>query len=476
MNPRSAPRFGITTSLHAWALAVGVALAAGWLTHAGRVRVPFDSYFYIEFAKQFRGSAPGSFGSAWPYGWPLLGAATGLAGLSAYHGLLLLAAAAWAGLLAIVAKISPWAHPETVPGTFWLLALGTTAAALQFVAAVFSEVPFALALLGFALALARGPNRAAIVAACGLALAAFSIRYIGALCFLLLAGHLWLLYRRGAATRGAMLAVASTLATGCALLLWNRIATGHWSGQPRGASEPVGAWLGIAADFGWSLPTLVIGLRGRELLGFGSAAGTVVGLVSLGAIVVLAWRGVRDQRPLHAALGAVVLAYSLAMIALRCIGQFDALHNARTALPILAPLLILTAPLLRHRAFVVVPLGWLALNAAFLTRGPNLAASADVSAAMPALRGLGATEFVSANDEARTLAALLRQRVRRIESTEDAARVDHGSAVILAAAPDGPGAGTLADSWREFARDLLQSGNYRLAHDTPSMIVLLRKT
>jgi hypothetical protein len=453
-------------------LAVLVAGVAGWVTHAGNVRVPFDSYYYIEFAKEFRTALPGSFGVAWPFGWPLLGAATALLGLAAYPGLVWLAATAWAGAIALIARLWPWNETGPLLGTLLLVACATTPAALQFTANVFSEVPFAFLLLAFALSLTRWPEPRGVLLSCGLALLALSVRYIGAVCFLLLGWQLLRTHRCGARWNYACVAIAAAGAG--ALLLWNRLATGYWSGYPRGSSEPFGAWLGIASDLGWSLPTLVCGLRGRDLLGFGSPAGPALGLLALAGLLALGGHGLRREKPLPVALGMVLLAYALAMIGLRVVGQFDPLHNARTGLPMLAPALLLAAPWFRPRLFLAVPLAWLALNTAFLLRGPNLAASADVAAVLPALRTLGPAEYVSANDEARTLSALLAQRVHRIETATPSRPVNYGSAIVLAAAPDGPQAGELPARWREFAEQLIRSGDYRVGFHSSALLLLQR--
>lgn len=458
----------------AWLAAVGLAALAGGLTHAGEVRVPFDSYYYIEFAKEFRTTPPGSFGLAWPFGWPLLGAATGLLGLSAYAGLVLLSAAAWAGLIALVARAWPWSETGVLAGALLLAALATTPAALQFIANVFTEIPFACALLAFALGLARWPDRCAVALCCLLALLAFSLRYVGAICFILLAVRLWRLHRSGAAWRRPALAVALACVVAVGLLWWNRAATGHWSGQSRGGSEPLAAWLGIAADFGWSLPTLGLGLRGRDLLGFSSAAGTAIGLLLLLLVLAIAARAACSAVARTSALGLTVLVYAGAMIGLRCVGQFDALHNARTTVPVLAPLLLLVAPRLHWRVALVVSVTWLAANAAILQRGPNLASSADVAPVLPALRALPPGEFISTNDEARTLSAYLDQRVHRIESLALRPALAYGAAVVLAAAPDGPGAGVLPAAWRGFAGELAASGRYRIAFDSPALVLLER--
>lgn len=457
-----------------WLAAVGLAALAGALTHAGEVRVPFDSYYYIEFAKEFRTTTPRSFGLAWPFGWPLLGAAAGWVGLGAYPGLVVLAGAAWAGVVALCARHWPWTQTGAVAGALFLAALATTPATLQFIVSVFSEVPFALALLGFALSLARWPEPRAVGLSSGLALLALSLRYVGAVCFLLLAVQALRLHRAHRLPRGAAAGLLAAFAAGGALLLWNRLATGYWGGAPRGGGEPLAAWPGIAADFGWSLPTLLFGLRARDLLAFDTALGPLLGGGALAAVAAIAGRALRGQDERRRALGATILAYAGAMIALRCIGKFDALHNARTGLPLLAPLLLLLAPALPRRAALILPAGWLLLNLLFFARGPNLAASADVAPVLPSLRALGPDEFVSANDEARTLSAHLDQRVHRIESLALRPALAYGAAVVLAAAPDGPGAGVLPATWRGFAGELAASGRYRIAFDSPALVLLER--
>ena len=120
----------------------------------GGVRLSFDSYYYMEYAKQFRLHPPESFGSAWPFGWPLLGSATGVLGLSAYQGLLICAWLSILGLIVMVAGVLAWDKLGLAAGVLVLGSGAGTFILTALVSGVLSEVPFALSLLAFALCLA----------------------------------------------------------------------------------------------------------------------------------------------------------------------------------------------------------------------------------------------------------------------------------------------------------------------------------
>lgn len=463
-----------------WILPVLSFAGAAWLSHAGRLRLSFDGYYYVELAKLFRHTLPESFGNAWPFGWPVLGAATGIFGVGAYQGLLACAAASWIGLLVLLARLWPWADTGRATGMLTLCALGTLFPVTVLVTGVFSEVPFAFAMLVFACGLAAWPRRSAIVLACAAALFAFTIRYAGAL-LLLLAG-LWLLMNPvrgvdGRRPRLAWIAVTCAAGIGLALLAWNKTATGYWSGHPRGAAAPISQWPEIAADLGWSMPSLIGGLGLRDVLGYGTILRVPLGLLMLGCLFWLAARAFVTTGGLRRALGAAIMVYAMGMVLLRWMGEFDALHNARTALPLAAPAVLLLAHLpQRTWPTVAALIAVLGMNLGLAWRGASLEVAADVRPALSWTGKLGADATVSVNDPARTLAAHLDCAVQRLPAPAGIDPARCGDVVVFAASPvNRQGlAGSLDPLWRSVATRLREAG-YAAVLDTPGMIVLVRQ-
>lgn len=463
-----------------WILPVLAFAGAAWLSQSGRLRLSFDSYYYVELAKLFRHTLPESFGNAWPFGWPLLGAVTGIFGASAYQGLLACATAAWIGVLVLMARLWPWADTNRPMGILTLCALGTLYPVTTLVAGVFSEVPFALVMLVFACGLASWPRPSAIVLACAAALFALTIRYVGAL-LLLLAG-MWLLVNPGRGVDGrqprlAWFAVVCSAGIGLTLLAWNKSATGYWSGYPRGSGAPMTHWPEIAADLGWSMPSLIGGLGLRDALGFGTMLRLPLGLFILGCLFWLAGKAFYSAGGLRRALGATILVYAMGMVLLRWTGEFDALHSARTALPLAAPVLLLLAYVPpRTWTTIAVLIVVLGMNLALAWRGASLEIGADVRPALSWVGKLSADATVSVNDPARTLAAHLDCTVQRLPVPAGVDPARCGDAVILAASPlnrEGM-AGSLDPLWVLAATRLREAG-YTAVLDTPSLLVLVRQ-
>ena len=420
-----------------WILPALAFAGAACVSQSGRLRLSFDSYYYVELAKLFRHTPPESFGNAWPFGWPLLGAVTGIFGASAYQGLLACAAAAWIGVLVLMARHWPWADTSRPMGILTLCTLGALYPVTSLVAGVFSEVPFALGVLVFACGLASWPRPSAIVLTCAAAFFALTIRYAGAL--LLLQAGMWLLANPergvdGRQPRLAWFAVVCAAGIGLALLAWNKSATGYWSGYPRGGGAPMTQWPEIASDLGWSMPSLLGGLGLRDALGFGTMLRLPLGLFMLGCLFWLGGRAFFFTNDLRRALGATILVYAMGMVLLRWAGEFDALHNARTALPIAAPAVLLLAHFsARTWPTIAVLVALLGLNLGLAWRGASLEVAADVRPALPWARKLSADAIVSVNDPARTLAAYLDCAVQRLPAPSGVDPARCGDLVVLAA-------------------------------------------
>jgi hypothetical protein len=447
--------------------------------HRHGIRLSFDSYYYVEFAKEFRLHAPTSFGSAWPYGWPLLGTLASLTGMSPYHGLLVFSLVSLVGMVALTGVILPWERLGGGPGTLLLCATATTAPLSSLVTGVLSEIPFSFLLLGFAFCLARWPEPWALVAACVFALAAFTIRYAGGLLLAMLVFWVLVNFRSLRATGRlslAVFAVAVACATAAGLLWWNYRALGMVSGHPRGTGTAPKEWLGIAADFGWSLPAALGGLGFREALGFSTVLKLPLGVVFFASLILggfIAWR----QGPSKEirALGAVVAGYAAGLVILRCQGEFDALHNARMFVPLLFPCLVLVSWKMPRSGLVATSGVLLLANAALNFRGASLEIGANVDAVPAIVATAPPGELIAVNDHALTLAALVPNRVVRVWPLN----LDSGpqSAFIVIAAPplDRSGRpGLIPPEWSQARDALLASGRWSERLNSNSLLVLER--
>lgn len=462
--------------------AAGIAFAAFVVCSAiawrHGTRLGLDDYFYVEYAKEFRTHLPPSFGSAWPYGWPLLGSLAGLAGLSAYHGLVAWSVLAVAGLTLLGARSLPWERTGFTVGT---LALAVAASVFIFsvlTSTVMSEVPFAFTLFAFAYSLGRWPEPGAIAQSAFWALAAFTIRYAGALALLTL-GLWFLLHLRQlyAAKRLPVAVVSVGLAAVISggLVLWNIKATGMASGLARGSSAAIYEWPRIAADLGWCLPAGLGGLGLRNALGFDSGAHTLLGLLLLAVLLALPvvawWRA--DSQPTKA-LGCVLTCYGLGLIALRCNSEFDSLFVERTLVPFLFPLVVLAASYLPVRPLLgpaAVLLGGLSL--ALDVRGFSLGTGADPRAAVPIVQQAKPGDIILVNDPAHSLTMLIDAPVGWAD-LRDPARYPRSRFIVLAGKPvDRAGnPGPLSKVWAGVASTLLADPRYVARLQTPSLVVI----
>lgn len=464
-------------------VAFGFFLLLAGVAHRGGVRLSFDSYYYVEYAKEFRRHCPDSFGQSWPYGWPLLGSAGGLVGLGAYPSLLVCAALSVLGLLHLQAGLLPW---KDLGGGGGLLVLGASVGTFSLaamLAGVFSELPFATVLLALALCLSRWPQPAALVSSALLALAALALRYAGGLAFVLLAAWLAVDFRRLREAGKLPLAVACLGGAGLAaagLLWWNHTVTGGFSGPPRG-DVPYWAWPGIASDLGWALPTMCGGHLLRMTLGFWSPFRLPLGWLLLGALILLgfvAWRraGSRESR----ALAALLVVYLIGLVLLRCLHPFDDLHNARMLFPVFVPLLIIASGLPALRRWL--PAGCaalLALNTALCLRGASLEIAADVRPAVPLVAAARWPAHIMINEAARTLSAYVDAPVRRLDPVallSGSTRDGPTDYVVLAApALDRSGRpGPMDLPTNRLVDELLANGRYTALHRTPALVVLGR--
>ncbi len=459
------------------AAAVGVIafLGATLFATRGGVRLGFDSFYYVEYAKSFRQALPGSFGSAWPFGWPLLGSLVSHLGLSTYRALFALEVASIAVLAAIAAKGLDWERAGRVTPFLFLGAVSSTVGMVSSAAAAFSEVPFAVALLLLAATLVWD-SRWSAVAAAGCMILAFGLRYAGALTPLIALAWVWHRRRSEPGVKVAPVVaalVASAVLMG-GLLLWNREVTGHITGIPRG--HPAAAtWPAVWSDFGWSLPNLLGGFGLCRFLGFESAGRLVGGLVLTAAIILAGLRGCsRGRTALVRTCGAVVATYAVGLIGLRCVGQFDDLYNARMFVPLLVPLALVTADAVSPRILAAVGIGLLAANFILAGRGLSREIGGDISPALAVVADTCAPQCLAVNDAGLTLAARVSSPVIRAVGLDWTVPRPQVRYLVLAGRPrDRDGTpGDVAPEWRELAVRLLAGGRYRERLRLPNLIVL----
>lgn len=417
----------------AWPSVVAAALVTAglaMLAYRGQRIIGFDSHYYLEYTKQFHTSLPDHFGTHWPFGFPLLGAALASAVGSSFHGLLGVCWLAWLALCALIhAPLARALGPR--PAGVALLAIAAAAIVVIEVGTLRSELAYAALQTAALAALARSEApRAAWFAAAAVVLGV-TIRYAGVLGLPLLGA--WLLWTgrdlpwRAAARR----LVPVLVAAGCcgALLLWNQRVTGYLSG----ASRPPGAgWTGLpgtVADLGWgALVSLSsIGVRARwldhplQLL--------LIGWLAAAAIFALAaWAWLRPVTQWSRPFALGLAGYAAGMVALAALRDFDALYNGRSFLPALPLALVLGLERFHARPWRGVALALVCVTApglAVAARGISPAIAPDFAPVVARLQHtLASGESVGVNLHAVGLSAWLEQRVIRVDDGESQL-VDH---------------------------------------------------
>ena len=460
---------------------IGAVALAGVFTvvtfRAGRV-LTFDGYHYCEFAKQFAVSLPDRFGNHWPFGWPFAGGMLARVGVSAYVALVALSLVALGLLFACAAKML-----EPCPLRWLVLAaLAATPVVAQQLGGVLTELPFSTALLGLALCLARWPARGALWGTAACCVMALTIRYAGviALAVFAVVGLANWQKLRAAGRLGDALAAFFSAALVCALLLSiNVLRSGEASGAGRGRAGGLGALPGHLADFGWSAPSALIAGGLRDRVGPDTPVGIAIGALLVLAILLLCARAWwRPSSAYSRPLALTAAGYCIGMAVLRCIGEFDALYNARTFLPAWAPLLLLMveqfAP--RTKWIVVVCAAIFSTGAIAAARGISREIGGNVQAAVTALRGrVAPADEIAINDDAFSVAAHFPQRTQRVWvqwwSAKDTTRF-----LVVAAKPhqrDGSGA-RFEEDWPTLCQRLVQDGTFRYLVTTPTLIALER--
>ncbi len=471
MNASTRPRLEVAAAL---ALSLVLALAT---FRDGRL-LTFDGYHYCELAKQFAAEWPDRFGNHWPFGWPVAGALLARLGLPAYLALVALAVASLALLLAGASRVLA-AHPLRA---VVLIALAASPILAPQLGGVLTELPFAASLLCLALCLAAWPARGALWGAAGCAVCALCIRYAGLIALVAIAVWLvtqWHSLRTAGRAGEAVAASGVACLVSAGLLGLNLVKTGHLSGAGRGQTPGLAGLPAQLADFGWSLPSALVAGGVRDRIGPYSTLGVAIGAACFTAIAALClWAWFRPRSEFSRPLALVALGYCAGMAVLRCVGEFDALHIARTFLPALFPLgLLVASELARSRAatlllcVVVVGTGSVAA-----TRGISREIGGDVYPVLAALRErVRPDDTIAMNNHAFALAAYFSQRTRHI-SPENAGRFPEHGFLVAAAKPrtrDGTGA-VLEEAWVHACARLVASGQFTYLVREPTVIALAR--
>ena len=424
--------------------AAGLTALLTLLTYRGQRVIGFDSHYYLEYAKSFRTVLPEQFGTHWPFGYPLLGAALARVTGSAFFGLLGVSWLAWFATCALI-----WPPLLTAlgpaPARAALLCFAAAAIALIELGTLRSELAFTALSTGAVTVLARDTTpRSAWIAAVAIVLA-FTIRYAGILGLPML-GCWQLATSRGgriSARARQLLPLVCAAALCFALMLWNLEATGFASGASRSPGSGLGGLPVTVADFGWSAIVALTTIGVRQAVLSHPFMVLVVGWTVSAGILALgarAWfRPVSDySRPF--AIG--LTAYTVGMVLLAARSEFDSLYNGRTFLPALplAVVLVLERFRLHPWRAVVVAGVFIALpGAAIALRGISPALVPDFSSILPRLHaGLEPTDTVGVNLHAIGLSAALRQRVVRVDDGESVT-AQHRFLVFLCGPDDPPG-------------------------------------
>jgi hypothetical protein len=480
----------LTTTLERhlpWAaplLAVTVTLALAAIAYRGTPRIGFDPHYYVEYAKAFRTELPHSFGTAWPFGYPLLGTAVSRTGLSVFASLIVVLACGALGIYGMVWRPLCEAIGSRRLATGLVLGLATTAILPIELGAARSEIIFTLCFLAAVSTLAAWPAPRAIVGAALAAVLSFAMRYAGVLTLATLGIWTiacWPQLQVAGRRRLAIAAVAAAVAV-CVGFLWlNQHVNGTATGMVRGHGDLFTNLGPDAVDFGWGglIALSTIGLR--QPFAAHTAVYAFVGGSVFVAVLYLAfcrWRRPVSvwSRPL--ALGLAV--YLLGMWVLCAYDGFDRLYNARFFLPALPPVLVLLGESVRAFPRVgsaVLMLAMTAPGVAVCVRGVSPAVSYNfTSAAAQLAPRLLPGDRVGVNIHACGLSAWLDCPVTRIDDCrwQEAVQL-YRFVVVTGVATDRTG---LAYEWPDEAQallaDLRQTRAYREIARWPGCVLLER--
>jgi hypothetical protein len=454
--------------------AFGVGLAA-FTYRTGRM-LTFDGYYYCELAKGFSRSWPDRFGNHWPFGYPLMGGLVARMGIPAYEALCLVSLVMLATLLILAARILG-KHPFR-----WvvLTALAATPIIGVQLFGVLTELPFAAILLGLAVSLAHWPKRMALWTAALCAVLSLGVRYAGVITLPILAVWLisqWKVLRSTRRLGEAITACVAASAVMGLLLAINIYKSHHASGADRGPMPGFSTLAHQCMDLGWSALSALVSGGLRDRIGMDTLGGKLIGssiFFVLCALCLRAW--LRPRSPFSRPLALTTFGYLTGMAALRCIGNFDDLYNARTFLPVLFPLgLLLAEPAASSRASLLIGCALLLASGTVASvRGISRQIGGDVRTAIAPLRlQLDPGDTVAINDDAFSLAAYIPQMTHRVWFEYWPDELADRFLVVAAQPHDRTGNNAiLSPGWTNLCTRLTGSGHYRYLVQTSSIIVL----
>lgn len=409
-----------------------------WIAYRGNRLVGFDPHYYLEYAKQFRTEFPASFGTHWPFGFPLLATALMRLGCSAFVSMLAVLWLAWAGLIALLWR--PVFSSLGRPAAAWtaVLIFGCIPVVFIELGALRSEIVFTLFSTAALVSLAEDDSPRAWAAAAVATTLGFTIRYAGilglatlGLWFLL--GQPWLRDRRSAVKKISVLGATALICAG--LMAWNIFTRGYASGAARPPGPGLAGLAEILADLGWGgiVSFSTIGLqRALSPTAFGPVLGWAA-LVVFGLIAAISWWRPAGRYSKLFALGLAV--YLAGMAVLAATRDFDSLSNARSFIPALPLLFVLVVEHLRLHPQKALACGLIIVvlpGLVVAVRGVSLQVAPDFRPALITLiPRLKPTDSIGVNLGAVGLSACVDQRVTRID--DNTVPLGHYEWLVLAA-------------------------------------------
>jgi hypothetical protein len=413
-------------SFRATCVLLAAMIATGMIWTRGQRILGNDSFYYLEFAKQFREHFPTRFGDWWPFGFPLAGAfLSRLTGISAHSSLNVVSALAFASIIYGFLLLLPRTI-RTKPSTFLFIgALACAPVCALLLLETLSEPLFAAAIFCLAFSLAFWPKPSAIISSVALSLLAFCIRYAGIFTFAIVPCFVLLNFRQLIAAKKLLLVAAAYVLgfTGAlALMYTNYRYFGHVTGPQAVGKESLTTWPIHLADFGWApLGAFISGSLLTKVGGIKTFTALIVGWSSAALMLGLcfvAWR--RPFSRFSQPMSLVAAAYLISIVTLRATTPFDAVSNPRTFLPILFPLAFLVFR--KEWKPFLMPLICLSLVTSLLlaSRGISKETYGETSGAAATLKQVVAPEStIAVNGAAASLAAYFPNHFWPATVTED---------------------------------------------------------
>lgn len=402
-----------------------LALGVAW-TGGERV-LGQDSFAYVDMAKEFAYDFPNKFGDWWPYGFPLAAVPLYWAGIHPFVGLFIITVASFAFLLWLAPRSLPLESRGGSGAVAVVAALALSPACAQLIVFDLADPFFGASLAAFAACLTQWPHRWAVIAAPVLALAAFSIRYVGVFTFGLVGLYALIEWRTLRAQRMLPPLIASSTVVGIvtAVLLWSNVrASGRITGpQPIGESS-IWTWPLHFADLGLAVPAAFTSTHYVQSFQHQHPtimliAGLII-MTSAMALVATSW--LRPLSPYSRPLALVAGGYVITIVTMRATTPFPELSFPRYLFPALFPLAyLLTARPSIARSRLVAAGGALSIivSIGLAIRGVAPDQKTDVSSARRFLTAtLQPSDTLTVNLPARGLAAYFNNRFQEVGNAD----------------------------------------------------------